>query len=435
MPMNTKSKKIDELDIYGDQVKEALTNPPSSLYFIGNWLVLIFLCILLLLTYVIRFPDIISADVVVTSKSTPIKIISEKEGILSNLFVADKDSVRANERLAVISSTISLFHIEELEKFIEDFDMDSHPNCSFPDSMNIGDIRTHVNDLENAYREYKNYISHMPEKNEIRHIKKQIQKLKVLDKNLRDQMDLQEEQLKLFENDFERNTKLLEEGVVSFYDLEQKRVTLLDKQKELQVIKFNKSNNLSSITNLKRELSRFDVDENINLSSHTTRIQNSADRVRAEVSKWKRLHVLNAQQSGVISFLDHFKENQYIPKNTTLFSISKNNNQFIGEGFLSLRNSGKVKSNQRAIIKLDAFPEKEFGSLQGYVNDIASVSNNDELLLKIEIPQGLTTNYSKTLPYKPTYKGTVEIMTEDLRLLDRIFFELRNIFIKYKDES
>ena len=49
-------------------------------------------------------------------------------------------------------------------------------------------------------------------------------------------------------------------------------------------------------------------------------------------------------------------------------------------------------------------------------------------VVDIALPDGLTTNYGKTLPLTREMKGSAEIITDDLRLLERLIMPLRKNF-------
>lgn len=53
-------------------------------------------------------------------------------------------------------------------------------------------------------------------------------------------------------------------------------------------------------------------------------------------------------------------------------------------------------------------------------------------VVDIALPDGLTTNYGKTLPLTREMKGSAEIITDDLRLLERLIMPLRKIFMEQK---
>jgi len=49
-------------------------------------------------------------------------------------------------------------------------------------------------------------------------------------------------------------------------------------------------------------------------------------------------------------------------------------------------------------------------------------------LLDVELPKKLVTTYNKDIEFKQEMQGSAEIITEDLRLIERIFFQFKDIF-------
>jgi len=63
---------------------------------------------------------------------------------------------------------------------------------------------------------------------------------------------------------------------------------------------------------------------------------------------------------------------------------------------------------------------------------IAGEANNTkEYSVEILLPDKLKTNYGKNLDFSQDMTGTAEIMTDDLRLLERFFNPLKSIWKKH----
>lgn len=99
----------------------------------------------------------------------------------------------------------------------------------------------------------------------------------------------------------------------------------------------------------------------------------------------------------------------------------------IGVSMLPLARSGKVKSGQRVLIRFANYPDQEFGLVNGRVAGISLVPAEDNYRVEIELPDGLRTNYGKELPVSQEMQATAEIVTEDLRLIERFFQPLKKI--------
>lgn len=73
------------------------------------------------------------------------------------------------------------------------------------------------------------------------------------------------------------------------------------------------------------------------------------------------------------------------------------------------------------------FPDQEFGIIEGRLSSISLVPTEDNYILEIVFPKGLITNYGKRLPVFYEMKATAEIVTDDLRLIERFFQPLKKI--------
>ena len=92
-------------------------------------------------------------------------------------------------------------------------------------------------------------------------------------------------------------------------------------------------------------------------------------------------------------------------------------------------NSGKIKVGQSVQIKLFNFPDKEFGVLRGRISNISLVPDPDgNLLIDVSLPKGLESSYKRKIPFQQEMKGTAGIVTEDLRFLERIMYQFKDIF-------
>ena len=80
-------------------------------------------------------------------------------------------------------------------------------------------------------------------------------------------------------------------------------------------------------------------------------------------------------------------------------------------------------------IKIENYPDNEYGVLNGLVEKISLIPNTDGFyLIDVELSQTLITSYNKKIDFKQEMRGTAEIITEDLRLIERFFYQFRKAF-------
>lgn len=108
--------------------------------------------------------------------------------------------------------------------------------------------------------------------------------------------------------------------------------------------------------------------------------------------------------------------------------IPSENSSFIAKLKTPAQNSGKIKQGQKVHIKLENFPDTEFGVLRGTVKKISLIPNQDGLyLIDVTLPEKLITTYKKEIDFKQEMTGVAEIITEDLRLIERFFYQFKEV--------
>jgi hypothetical protein len=97
-----------------------------------------------------------------------------------------------------------------------------------------------------------------------------------------------------------------------------------------------------------------------------------------------------------------------------------------------MQRSGKVKPGQKVNIKLSGYPYLEYGMVRGVIKSKSLVPSGDAYIIEIDLPDGLTTLYGMKLDFTQNMQGTAEIITEDIRLLQKIINPFRYMISRNK---
>jgi HlyD family secretion protein len=86
-------------------------------------------------------------------------------------------------------------------------------------------------------------------------------------------------------------------------------------------------------------------------------------------------------------------------------------------------------------VKFDNFPYMEFGMVRVQIKNISLVpvvveNSQRAYMLEVTFPNQLKTNYGKELTFSQEMTGTAEIITEDLRLLNKFLNPIKAIIKK-----
>lgn len=167
--------------------------------------------------------------------------------------------------------------------------------------------------------------------------------------------------------------------------------------------------------------------ENIELFEKT--IHSLVD-LKEAIRKWESDYILRSSITGTISFIEIWNETQHINKGDLLFTIiPKENKTYFAKIKAPVVNSGKIKKGQNVNLKLLNYPEDEYGVLPARIASMSAIPNDEGFYLAhAYLSSKLITSYDVEIPFKGDIQAKAEIITEDLRLLERFFYQLKGLF-------
>lgn len=133
--------------------------------------------------------------------------------------------------------------------------------------------------------------------------------------------------------------------------------------------------------------------------------------------------------NGKVTFLDIWSKHQVVQAGQHVFSIvPQENTNYMAKLKIPAFNTGKLKKGQTVHLKLTNYPEREYGVIKGTITKISLTPNTENLyLLDVAVESPLITSYNKEIPFTQEMQATAEIITDDLRLVQRLFYQFNEI--------
>ena len=427
MPQNSR-----EIEIRSEEVQEILSYVPNWMIRWGNTLILVLIMMLLFISWFVKYPDVISTQVMVTTSFPPEKIYAKSNGQFDVFLTQEGAKVSENEILAVIENSALYKDVLLLKSIVDtittDQDYFTFPINELPPLI-LGDITTSFSQFENDYSEFVLNEKLTPFKSETFANKMSVIEAKARLQNLLSQKELNKKELEIKETDVERSRKMFSQGVISEKEKEQKEIEFLQAKRSYKSLETSISQIRELISNSAKNLEGTSIKK----TQNDTRLKKKAIQsflyLKKAIRDWEKLYALSSSISGEVSFLSFWNENQTVKSGDLIFTIIPDKSEsFIGKIKAPAANSGKIKEGQKVQIKLLNYPSDEFGELNGRVKSISSVPDADgNYLIDVLLPQELVTTYGKSIAFKQEMQGTADIITEDLRLIERFFYQLKNI--------
>ncbi len=420
-----------KFQLRSEEVQEILTRVPHWMIRWGNIVILLLLVMLLLFAYFIRYPDIITAEITITTQIPPEKLVAKTSGKIEAILIADKSKIAENTPLAIIENSANYKDVFLLKSILDTISL---TNSKFPfeklEAAQLGEIENSFALFQKEYSASELNKKLQPFKVESNAQSFEANQLKERLQLLEGQKEINQSELQILKIDVNRYEKLFTKGIISAQEIEKQRLNYLQAEK-------NYKNLLSSISQLKsslNELNRNSKTTAINENTAETNLERSVVQsfyqLKKAIKDWELTYVFRSSISGTVSFLQIWAENQTISAGENMFAIIPNTEKgFIGKVKAKALNSGKLKVGQKVNIKLANFPDSQFGIIEGKLKAISLTPDKEgNLLLDIELPYGLQTSYKKQINFQQEMTGTADVVTEDLRLLERLLYQFRDIF-------
>ena len=212
-----------DIEIRSEEVQEILTQVPTWMIRWGNTLMFLLILMLLFISWFVKYPDVISTQVMITTTIPPEKIYAKTSGQIEVLLKNDGDKIEENETIAIIENSANYKDVFLLKSILDTLSINTN-TFSFPINsipyLVLGDITTSYATFENNYSEY--YLNNKlnPYKNQSFAKRFSLVEAKGRFQVLKSQKELNLRELKFKQKDLARQKQLFEKGVISAKDYE-----------------------------------------------------------------------------------------------------------------------------------------------------------------------------------------------------------------------
>ncbi len=424
---------LDDIQLRSEEVQEILTKVPHWMIRWGNLLILVLILLLLFLSWLIKYPDTIPAPAIVTTKAPLQKELANVSGKIQAILVKEGDTVPEGTPLAILRNTANYDDVFILKRIVDTIII-NNKSINFPFNeipmLSLGDIQAAYATFENNYIEYSLNKEFKPFTGESLANETAIQELHRRRESLRRQKRRSKSELNIKRKDFERQQRLFEKGVISLQEYENKKAEHLQIENRYNEYDAQLSQSTENIVNAQKNSKGTEYNQQREEVNLRTKVIQSFDQLRRSIRDWELKYLLQSDINGRVSFSNYRYENENVTAGDIVFTIIpiEKASSYVAKIKAPTQNSGKIKIGQKANIKLENYPDDEFGMLQGTVEYISMIPDKEGLyLIDVALPTELITTYNKTIPFQQEMRGNVEIITEDLRLIERFFYQFRKL--------
>ncbi|HNW99212.1 MAG TPA: HlyD family efflux transporter periplasmic adaptor subunit [Bacteroidales bacterium] len=431
-------EEFKNIEIRSEEIEEILGKAPNWIISRGITIIFSVIALIFIGSWFFKYPDIITSTVVITSENVPATIVAKTSGKITDIIVNDNQEIKKNEYIAVIENPANDRHVKEvsekldsLKSFISDFDIEKIKTINIEKSYSLGDLQTYFSSFRKDLEDYKNFIDKDYQHKKIASIQEQIIKYKQMYAKLVSQQDIMQQKLNIGGSQFNRDSSLFSEKTIALADFEKSKTTLLENKYSVVSSSATLDNTLISISQLEQSILELEQDYAEKKKSYELSLNESFDNLQTQIKLWEQTYILKSPIDGIVTFTKIWSENQNVTSGDKVLTvIPKEKSKILGKLTIPVDGSGKVKVGQKVNIKLANYPYMEYGMVEGKIKSISLVPTDNSYIAEVEFSEGLKTNYGKQLEFGQEMQGQAEIITDDLRLIERFFNPIKSLLKK-----
>ena len=408
--------------LYSDPVREIMGKPPRRILRWGTTIMFLVFVLFIFFAWLIRYPDIIPAAVEITTTNPPVTLVTKITGHINSLFVKEREKVNVGQLVALMETTASMKEIELLKQTIDTIKTpETLSSRLLPAFSELGELQGFYGTFLKNLSDLNNYMINDFYGSKIASLTDEINGIQEFISRLSIKEKLYSENQRLEAKKYSRDSSLFVSKVIAESGLENSHQSLLRVSMELQQARLDHSSKTIELSEKRQQLqdyriTRIDEKEKLVSVLHETFLN-----LKAQINLWENTYLLISPIEGIVSFTKFWSVNQSVVKDEPVVSIVPiDAGKFLGRINLKMERSGKVKTGMVVNIKLSGYPYMEYGMVRGIVKSKSLVPAEDAYVIEIELPNGLTTLYGKTLDFTQNMQGTAEIITENIRLIQKI---------------
>ncbi len=427
-----------KVELRSEEVEDILGKVPGWITRNGILMLFIVAVLLLIGAWIFKVPDVKRAEIFVTTLQPAADIESRSDGKIEALLVVDNEQVEAGQVLAVVENPAEYEDVNLLKIWLKDFAYEPGRllglNLPVNGRANLGMIQPDYALFLKNLREYRDFLLLDYHGKKIELLEEEHIQYARYSEILDTRATTLLEEYALTRNQFIRDSTLFLQGVVSESDFEQTQSKMLSSRAGWQEMESLKTENDIKIAGLQEQILELQLKKQEQLTGLTTSLEESFNRLKASLAIWEKQYLIVSPLDGQVTFNRIWSVNQNVKAGEKVITvIPGDHGDLIGKIRLPIHGAGKVRKGHQVNIRFDNYPYLEYGMVKGVVSNVSKVSQDAYYTVEVALPDGLTTYYGLEIGFSQNMQGQAEILTDKMRLLQRIFNPVRSAVSRQRE--
>ncbi len=414
-----------------------MNTPPRSMVRWGTAIATIVIILLLFLSWIIKYPYIIRAEAVITTEKPPANIVARVSGNIEHLFVSDGDMISSGSILGVMETTATYESIQWLSSLLDTVKIEDMSSANekvireLPNNPVLGEIQDQYSTFRKNYYDYINHIEIDYYGKKIEAVNEEIKSIEQYIWQLKSKETLTGSNLEVEKKKYLRDSLLNTQNILPDAELENSKQKYYSLKIELVQVVLEASSRRIDLASKKQELQDLTAAREEERQRYISVVDDELMKLKARLEWWIQDYLLVSPIDGNVTFTRYWSENQSVREGETVMTVvPQGESEIIARIMIPMAGSGTVKEGQNVNIQLEGYPYLEYGMVHGIIESRSLVPQEDLYVLDVSLPDGLSTFYGKQLDFSQNMSGRAEIITEDIRLIERLIYPFKYLVEK-----
>lgn len=427
-------KKHKEIELRSEEVQEVMNHVPSWILRCGITVLFCIVMVLLAGSYLFKYPDVVQAEITLSTQNPPAYVLARASGRIDSLYGVNGSVVVKDETLAVIENAARAEDMALLKQRMKQwadngYALDAGEQIFDRRHLQLGEVQAVYSSFVAILSDYCNFVKLDYYRKKLSSSKKQLEGQEMYYELAQKQYRLAEQEQVLAKRMYGRDSTLYKRNAMIAAEYDQSERSYLQNLQSKESSRMSLTQVNMQIEQGRENLLDISRQAQTEEQKYAMELKNTTEQLKVQITAWEQHYLLIAPITGNLTFMSVWSRNQNVETGETVFVVAPAaSSSPVGKALLPVQGSGKVKAGQQVNIRLNNYPDQEFGYVRGEVRNVSPVPTAEGLyVVDVALPEGLHTNYGKELPVTRDMKGSAEIITEDMRLIERLLSPLKKL--------
>lgn len=413
-----------------EELQQMMGRIPGWIIRWGLWVLAIIFIGVVIGCYYIKYPQTISGVIELTAYNPPVELLANRSGRVAQLFVSEGAQVLSGDNILVLESSADYNDILSVDSLLGTKYEWNEFVCTDAVYLEyrLGDIQSPFLQFQKECAALREYLISSLNIHRAKIINEQIIKQEELLTYQRQQLKLNEQDFELAKKNFVRDSVTFSINGIALADYERSRQILLQKEASLISLRSSIGSAESSLLSMRGNLIENQIQNESQIKTYIIELDRQYRQLETQFESWRREYLLTSPIKGKVYFSNVWSKNQNVSASERVATIIPHENAVImGRMAVSFSGYSKIASDQVVNIRLENYPYMEFGMIRGKVRSISPIPEQDGYIVEICFPEKLVTSYGIPVSYVYKMKGTADIVTKDMRLIEQFIQPLKAV--------